>query len=358
MTSDPYAIWISEVMLQQTRVETVIPYYKAFLASFPSVERLAAADPEEVVRAWSGLGYYRRARHLHAAAREIEERYGGRLPRNVDALRSLPGIGAYTSAAIASIAYGRPAAVVDGNVERVLSRLFRVGGDPGRAAFKNSIRSLASNLVDPDHPGDFNQALMELGASLCVPRSPECGVCPLSDLCWARANKAVERFPPKQKREVPKDEEHLAARVLHEGRTLFVRRPAGKYLSGFWELPSVVTPGPDAREEDRVGLLVRHLVESYGLRVELGKPGEPVRHSVMNLRIRARLVKGVVGDGEPDRASASIDAPSRDSGTGKRIGIAAARSEDPELIWAEEEHPERILLTTLTRKLLVGDSAP
>ena len=177
---DPYRIWVSEVMLQQTRVETVVPYYRAWMDRFPTVEALAEADEDEVLRAWQGFGYYSRARRLREGARVVRERFGGCLPRSSLELRDLPGVGEYTAGAVASIAFGEVVPAVDGNVKRVLARLFDVP-TPSPA----ELRALAADLVDPKRPGDFNQALMELGATVCTPRAPLCGECPLDSICLA-----------------------------------------------------------------------------------------------------------------------------------------------------------------------------
>jgi A/G-specific adenine glycosylase len=200
--SDPYRIWVSEVMLQQTRVETVIPYYKRWLQRFPSMEALAAAREEDVLLAWQGLGYYSRARRLLGAARIIRERHGGRLPRAAEELRRLPGVGEYTAGAVASMAFGESVPAVDGNARRVLARLYDLP-DPR----PGELRELAGALVDPHRPGDSNQALMELGATVCLPRSPLCPSCPVEELCMAKARGTVGERPPRRaRRPVPEVE--------------------------------------------------------------------------------------------------------------------------------------------------------
>jgi A/G-specific adenine glycosylase len=226
-TRDPYRIWISEVMLQQTRVAVVIDRYEEFLTRFPTVHALAAARQSSVVAAWSGLGYYRRARNLHAAARLVASRYRGLLPRDAVALRALPGIGRYTAAAISSIAFDEPVAVLDGNVERVLGRLF---GEESSAA--ESWRS-AQSLLDPRHPADFNQAMMELGATVCVPSAPECTACPLRKFCRTRGRGGSgAATPPRRKRRVA----YLLD--LRRDSVRLVRRPKDAGLMpGMWELP-------------------------------------------------------------------------------------------------------------------------
>lgn len=227
---DPYRIWVSEVMLQQTRVETVIPYYRRWVERFPDVEALAAAEADDVLLAWQGLGYYRRARALHAGARVVRERHGGTLPTNRDALRALPGVGDYTAAAVASIAFGEAMGVVDGNVKRVLSRL----ADVPRPT-KRWLDGAANELVDPERPGDWNQALMELGATVCTPRAPRCGACPLGAWCEARsAGTQEERPAAPPRRSIPREERVVAVVVDGRGGGLVVRRPAEGLLAGMW----------------------------------------------------------------------------------------------------------------------------
>ena len=191
-TSDPYSILVSELMLQQTQVATVIPYYQRFLKQFPTANKLAAAKEERVLKAWEGLGYYRRARFLHAAAKKI--RAEG-FPETIDSILELPGAGEYTAAAVGSIALGLPAAVVDGNVIRVITRLFALGGDPSRKELKFEINKCADVLLDKSHPGDFNQAMMELGALICTPTQPDCGHCPAEQVCQAHKNGEERRYP-------------------------------------------------------------------------------------------------------------------------------------------------------------------
>ncbi len=229
---DPYRILVSEVMLQQTRVETVKRYYGPWLERFPTLEHLADAAEDDVLKAWEGLGYYRRARNLHRAAAVVRERYAGHFPATLDGLRALPGVGEYTAGAVASIAFDQPAPAVDGNVRRVLARLFDV------ARPKPSwLRTRAATLVDLRRPGDFNQALMELGATVCTPRSPACGGCPLSGVCAAReAGTQAERPAPAERRAPPKAD--FALVVAHcDHRTLLVRRPVDGLLGGMWAFP-------------------------------------------------------------------------------------------------------------------------
>ena len=231
--TDPYRIWVSEVMLQQTRVETVIPYYRRWLERFPDLEALASSDEDDVLALWEGLGYYARARNLLRAARVIRERHAGTLPRELADLRALPGFGSYTTGAVASIAFGVPAAAVDGNVRRVLCRLFDL---PAPSAAELGAR--ADLLVDPQRPGDFNQALMELGATLCTPRAPRCSACPLERGCLAAARGTVQDRPVQRLRgPVPERTIVVFALVDSGGRTLLVRRPRSGLLGGLWTFP-------------------------------------------------------------------------------------------------------------------------
>lgn len=218
-TADPYKVWLSEIMLQQTRVETVARYYERFLERFPSVEALAAARLDSVLKLWAGLGYYARARNLHGCARELVRRYGGRFPATEEALRELPGVGAYTAAAIAAIAFGRKAAPVDGNIERVVARLFAV--EAPMPASKKELRALAETLVPEKRAGDFAQAMMDLGATVCTPKRPDCPRCPWTAACAANARGEEESFP----RRTPKAEGEL-----RRGAAFFVRRADGAVL--------------------------------------------------------------------------------------------------------------------------------
>lgn len=256
---DPYAIWISEIMLQQTRVDTVIPYYERFLERFPTVEALARAPVDEVLKRWEGLGYYARARNLHRAARIVAE---SGMPRGRDALLALPGVGRYTAGAISSIAYGEAVAAVDGNVERVLSRLL--------AAPRLDPWPLAEALVrGSSDPSAHNQALMELGATVCTPRAPQCDVCPLGMLCAARRLGDPTRFPEKERVKALPQRDVVAALVWSGERFLVVRRPSEGLLGGLWDLPWAERESREALEQtcaralqtwtDREGRIIRKM---------------------------------------------------------------------------------------------------
>jgi len=216
-TRDAYAIWVSEIMLQQTRVETVIPYYERFLARFPTPSALAEAHEEEVLSAWSGLGYYRRARLLHAGVREVVARYGGRVPEDAEARRSLPGVGRYTAGAIGSIAFAKEEPLVDGNVARVLSRLFLIDTPLGRADTERTLWATAAELVVGERPGDLNQALMEHGATVCTSRGARCGECLVARLCQAKAAGRVDELPVARAKKPPR-EQRLVSVAATSGR--------------------------------------------------------------------------------------------------------------------------------------------
>ncbi len=234
---DPYRVWLSEIMLQQTRVAAVIAHYQEFLRRFPTVEKLAAAREASVLAAWSGLGYYRRARMLHAAAKVVARDHEGKFPETIEGLRELPGIGRYTAAAISSIAFGEPVAVVDGNVERVLQRLL------GKRLAGEELWEAAGGLLDPGRPGDFNQAMMELGATVCTPRAPTCLMCPVIELCAARGEMAGR---PKAVRQI-KREIHYAL-DCRDGEVFLVQRARdASLMPGMWELPEVEAPASGAK---------------------------------------------------------------------------------------------------------------
>jgi len=232
---DPYAIWVSEVMLQQTRVETVIPFYQRFLRRFPEVGTLARAREADVRASWSGLGYYRRAHHMHAAARIIVREHAARLPPNRDALLSLPGIGEYTAAAIESIAFGRPAAAVDGNVVRVLARIYGLRGRRDSARLKRAVTERAETLMLGPRAGDWTQALMELGARVCLPRDPLCERCPASRLCAARRTGTPDRFPEASAARAPGTDRRLLLVATSGRRILLVPDEADSRAT--WTLP-------------------------------------------------------------------------------------------------------------------------
>jgi A/G-specific adenine glycosylase len=237
-TRDPYAVWISEIMLQQTQVDTVIPYYQRFLKSFPALKHLAGADLAKVLKLWEGLGYYSRARNLHKASQIIAGNFHGRIPDNSADLLSLPGIGRYTAGAILSIAHNKQAAVLDGNVKRVLSRLFAVSGNPAEKKTEELLWRISDSLVPEKHPGDFNEALMDLGSMVCTPRDPQCVKCPLRDECRGKASGDPERYPSRKIRKPIPTIEAVAAVIVKHGRVLVRQRAAQGLLGGLWEFPN------------------------------------------------------------------------------------------------------------------------
>jgi A/G-specific adenine glycosylase len=251
-TRDPYAIWVSEAMLQQTRVAAVIPYYERFLRAFPDLAALARASEERVLGHWAGLGYYRRARHLRAAAAVALERHGGALPEDPLAFAALPGVGRYTMGAVYSIAFGHRLAVVDGNVIRVLARVFALADDPGEARGRERFWALAKDLVPEKHPGDFNQAIMELGATVCTPPSPACSDCPLAARCRARELGRAAEFPRLRPRAAAR-RVRAAAALLESRRGFYLERVASGPNRGMLDPPSAAGESALRRRLTRAG---------------------------------------------------------------------------------------------------------
>jgi len=291
-THDPYAIWISETMLQQTRVEAVIPYWERWMKRFPDVAALATADADDVMGHWAGLGYYSRARNLHAAARTVVEELGGELPDDVAGLRDLKGVGRYTAGAVASIAFDRPAPVVDGNVARVLTRLLEIREDVASPSVVERLWKEAAALARGPNPGDLNQALMELGATVCTPRAPHCSDCPLTRCCGARAAGDPETMPVKQPKASPRRVEAVCALVCRRGRALAVRRPPHGLLGGLWELPGGELEQVEAAEKG----LARSLRERVGLDVKgverVGSVRHVFTHRVLELTVFRAEARG------------------------------------------------------------------
>ena len=284
-TRDPYRIWISEVMLQQTRVQAVVPYYEDFLRQFPNVKKLAGASETELLTRWSGLGYYSRAHNLQKAARMMVREHGGRFPRNFAAALALPGVGEYTASAVLSMAYEEPLAAVDGNTGRVLARLYGVAVEPKSASGKSLFRRIAGRLISSRRPGDFNQAMMELGATVCLPRQPKCSQCPVRRNCLAYVRGEVEKYPLARRNAKPVLRRYIAALAQDvAGRVLLVRRPSNdKWLGGFWELPmwepskGALLPGLVL--EKRLGT-VRHSITGNRLEITVfGASVRALRHS-------------------------------------------------------------------------------
>ncbi|MEM9487831.1 MAG: A/G-specific adenine glycosylase [Myxococcota bacterium] len=314
-TRDPYAIWISEIMLQQTRVTTVIPYYRRWLARFPTIRALAQAPLDDVLAAWSGLGYYSRARNLHRCARELVEHHGGVLPDSVEALLRLPGIGRYTAGAVASIAFGRRAPVVDGNVARVLARLYALELDIKSSAGQRELWRLAEGLVPAGAPGDFNQGLMELGATVCTPTRPGCLLCPIAASCRARAAGQQDALPITPRRKRASELPVLAASALwivKSGRLLLARRaPAGLY-GGLWELPqhsATATQRATVAQSE----LQAVLPDSLTLEVLDDRPAAEHRQILSHRQLRIQVFRGAVRGRLPARSPGRDPAETYDS---------------------------------------------
>lgn len=305
-------------MLQQTTVQAVRPYYEAFVERFPSLGSLAAAPLEDVLARWSGLGYYSRARNLHRGAQAIQREHGGSFPRALEAALLVPGVGPYTARAVLSIAYGRPEAVVDGNVRRVLARLLALRGP----AWSNdkAYQVPAAALLAPRAPADWNQALMELGATVCRPHEPDCPACPLRRFCRARAAGLQAELPERKLRRASQAVEVAAAVVERAGRVLLVRRAAGPLMAGLWELPQTGLTSRGRAD------LESELLERHGLHVQVAAPLCTVRHAITYRRIQASAYAAKLTGPLPRR-------PGR-------------------LRWARREELKDLPLSSLTFKLL------
>jgi A/G-specific adenine glycosylase len=291
-STDPYAILVAEVMAQQTRIATVRPYFIRFLELFPTVEALADAEIDQVLKAWEGLGYYARAEHLHRAAGLIVSRHQGCVPSDVDALRALPGIGPYTAGALASIAFGQTEPAIDGNARRVLTRLFDLE-KPKVQDLESAARELLS--IFPHRPGALNQALMDLGSTTCLPRHPNCEQCPLNDPCLARArNTVADRPAPKSL--PPKPHRHAAAAVIRKDELLFLwKRPTGGLLGGLWDFPHVAIEKPS----EAVAALEATIKSEWGLSISVGKKLQSVRHVFSHFRLQLELHEAQWEGGAP-----------------------------------------------------------
>lgn len=295
--AEPYHVLVSEAMLQQTQVATVVPYFERFIAAFPTVADLAAADEQDVLRLWQGLGYYRRARHLHAAAKAIVERFGGEVPGTMGELLSLPGVGQYTAGAIASIAHGVAAPILDGNVARVLARWFTIEAGIDQPATRKRLWELAAAVVPEEHPGDFNQAMMELGATVCVPRGPRCMWCPVAEHCAARQAGREEELPVVSPRRAPRAVTHHVAAIERGGRYLFEQRPSTGLWSNMWQLPTA-----EALDGEPIAAWVK---ERFGLSVEPVARHEAFTHQTTHRTIRFE-VHGLRVTGGRLRAGAGV----------------------------------------------------
>ena len=288
-TADPYKIWVSEVILQQTRVRQGMEYYHDFLLAFPDVKSLAEAPEEEVLKVWQGLGYYSRARNMHHAARTILNKYGGSFPEDYPSIRNLKGIGDYTAAAIASIAFNLPYAVVDGNVFRVLSRLFGISSPIDSPSGKKTFYDLAQGMLDTRHPGDFNQALMEFGAIQCIPGQPDCENCPLSFKCYAKLNQNISSFPVKSKK-VKQRERYLNYLCINLNDKIFLEKRGGRDIwHNLYQFPLIETPLAESPEEVINSLAWKTLLGNR--RIMLNSVSEESTHILTHQRLTLRFFR-------------------------------------------------------------------
>jgi A/G-specific adenine glycosylase len=267
-TRDPYAIWVSEIMLQQTQVATVIPYYQNFLKSFPTVHHLSKADLSKVLKVWEGLGYYSRARNLHLASQLVINRFHGIIPNNLTDLVSLPGIGRSTAGAILSFAFQKEAPILDGNAKRVISRLFAISDNPAKGKTEDLLWRISESLIPKGFSSPFNQALMDLGSTLCTPKEPNCDRCPLHDFCIGRASGRPEGYPAKGLRKMIPSVESVSAIIKRNGKILIDQRPPSGLLGGLWEFPNW-------RIETKKNLkqhLTENIKKGFKLKVKVGSP--------------------------------------------------------------------------------------
>jgi A/G-specific adenine glycosylase len=279
MTRDPYRIWVSEIMLQQTTVAAVIPYYERFVERFPTVYQLAKADLDDVLSLWSGLGYYSRARNLHKGAQTIAKAWKGKLPQTVESLQNIPGIGRYTAGAIASIAFGQSTPLVDGNVMRVYARLFWIDKDVKKE--QKYYWDMAHKVMPSHAPGDFNQGLMELGRRMCTPKNPTCLICPLRSLCQAAQKGKPEELPRRPARKATVPVTMGVALIQSRGRFLMVQRKEKTVLKDMWEFPMLAT----TKEKFSPTMITKNLDKEFALKTEVIKSLPTLRHSIMNQKI-------------------------------------------------------------------------
>lgn len=281
-TSNPYHIWLSEIMLQQTRVEQARPYFERFLLAYPTITDLAAAPLDDVLLNWEGLGYYSRARNLHRAAKQVVAEHAGAMPDTYDAIRALPGIGPYTAAAVLSIAFNKPFGVLDGNVIRVLTRLTCDGADASKGKTRKRLQMLSDALVDPQAPGDFNQAMMELGAMVCTPQSPSCISCPIAKHCCAFATGAMESFPfVKKKAPLPHYDIAVAIIRNKKNQLLIQRRPEDGMLGGLWQFPG----GRQENGESIAATCHREIRDELSIDISIDQPFHVLSHAYTHFKI-------------------------------------------------------------------------
>lgn len=280
--TDPYRVWISEIMLQQTTVATVRGYYERFLERFPDIASLAAADESDVLRLWQGLGYYRRARNLWQAARVIVEEHEGVFPSSAEAIQRLPGLGQYTAAAIASFAFGERAGILEANTIRLWTRVCGADGDPTRSPLKKELWDLAKNVLPDRRAGDFNQALMDIGADLCRPREPLCLACPFRDYCEARRLGATDRFPQLPAKREAVDVAHVSVVIISGSKVLLSKRPPEGQWANLWEFPRVER----TRDESIESAAARAAASHTRRKIRVSEEGGTLRHGIMHYRVR------------------------------------------------------------------------
>ncbi|WP_017728957.1 A/G-specific adenine glycosylase [Halalkalibacterium ligniniphilum] len=291
---DPYRVWVSEIMLQQTRVDTVIPYFQAFMRHFPTIDALAEAEEEKVLKAWEGLGYYSRVRNLQTAVREVKEHYGGQVPATKEEISKLKGVGPYTAGAILSIAYGKPEPAVDGNVMRVLSRILLIEDDIAKAKTRKIFEGILYELISKENPSFFNQGLMELGALVCTPTSPGCLLCPVREHCRAYEAGMQSSLPVKAKKQKPKHKQ-IAALILRneEGKVLIQRRPDTGLLAKLWQFPNEETTSLEKEKEE----LIHYFRKTFNLTVKIGAHVQTVEHIFSHLIWNIHVYEGMIVDG-------------------------------------------------------------
>ncbi len=293
-TRDPYKIWVSEVMLQQTRVETVIPYWNRFIELFPTIEQLAEAPEPNVLKAWEGLGYYSRVRNLQKGAQVVRDKFGGRVPDTLDEISTLPGVGPYTAGAILSIAYDVDVPAVDGNVFRVLSRIFLIEEDIMKPKTRRTFESLAEFLIPPGRAASFNQGLMELGATICIPKNPRCHACPVQAKCRAQEEGIQEQLPIKEKKKPPRPVDMTAALLRDGDRVLIRRRPESGLLAGMWEFPGGERLEGMTLEES----LTAHLRDAFGVQANPRSLFAQVQHTFSHLQWDMRVYECALTAGQ------------------------------------------------------------
>lgn len=293
---DPYKTWISEIMLQQTRVDQAMPYFHRFMERFPTVYDLAEADQQEVLKVWEGLGYYSRARNLHHASKTVVNSFDGKIPDNREDIKKLKGVGPYTASAVLSIAYSKPHAVVDGNVIRVLTRYLGIEDDVRSTKTKNTIQEAADELIDKDRPGDFNQAMMELGATVCTPANPECEQCPIRVDCVAWSTLKTDAIPYKSPAKKRPHHQIGVGIIKKKDEVLIALRPEDAMLGGLWEFPG----GKQKEDEDIKRTVVRELKEELGVDVVVSKPFMKLDHAYSHFKITLHAYICELKKGEPE----------------------------------------------------------